>query len=226
MLEGGQAMLFSTRNSDFESEKERNLYYKFFAGYFFNELIPDLDARIGSFCTLLNDCTRGGKSIRPGVRLTPDSTHVSFDNHGYLFSGIGLDRGEFADVLIQDHSTRVMVAIEAKVQSNWSYNKDIASNEKRLKLIENEIPNLTMFPCLLLTESKWKASARQKSRQHSNYQRLVESDGCRTRVVFWEELLAITNDIKVRAYIEDQLARSHRSRYAFEGGWFKQGLPN
>ncbi len=31
-------MLFD--KSPFESYKERNLYYKFFAGYFFNELVP------------------------------------------------------------------------------------------------------------------------------------------------------------------------------------------
>ena len=32
-------MIFDTSRSAFESEKERNLYTKFFAGYFLNEFI-------------------------------------------------------------------------------------------------------------------------------------------------------------------------------------------
>jgi hypothetical protein len=32
-------MLFDTGPEAFESEKERNCYYKFFCGYFFNELV-------------------------------------------------------------------------------------------------------------------------------------------------------------------------------------------
>jgi hypothetical protein len=87
-------MLFSIRADDFESEKERNFYYKFYAGYFFNELIPNVETHLSSFCTLLNNCTRGGKSaslIR--INLTPNNTHISFDNHGYLFSNIKLIEG-------------------------------------------------------------------------------------------------------------------------------------
>ena len=204
------------------SEKERNLYYKFFAGYFFNELVPGIETRLADFCRLLNNCTLGGISISQKViELTLSNTHVSFDNYGYLFAGIDVDRGEFADILIQDHSKRVIIPIEAKVHSNWSYEKDIMSNEKRLGLIEENIRNLSIHPCLLLTKAKWHAAAQQESREHSNYKRLIESSDCRTRVIFWEDLVSITEQKQVRTYIEDQLRRPERGfRYKFIDEWY------
>jgi len=217
-------MLFTTRNDDFESEKERNLYYKFFAGYFFNELIPDAGSRLASFCTLLTNCTRGGKSIstKP-IELTLEGTHVSFDNHGYLFRGIGTDRGEFADIFIHDRSKRVLIPIEAKVHSNWSYEKDILSNEKRLGLIEKEMSDIKIIPCLLVTSTKWEASSRQESNEHSNYQKMMESEDCRTRVIFWEELLDITTDDCVRVFVENQLARPKTGfDFTFHDNWFER----
>ena len=141
-------MLFSIRNDDFESEKERNLYYKFFAGYFLNEHVQGLEMRLQAFCDLLSNCSRGGKNIsQEPITLTPECAHVSFDNHGYLFSGLGTDRGEFADILVHDRSTSVVIPIEAKVHSNWSYEKDVISNERRLRLIEREMPSARFFFC-------------------------------------------------------------------------------
>ncbi len=46
-------MLFDYGKNILESEKERNLYYKFFAGYFFNELIEGYQDRLMGFLTLL-----------------------------------------------------------------------------------------------------------------------------------------------------------------------------
>ena len=40
---------------DKESYKERNLYYKIFAGYLFNEIIPGEEERKNSFIDLLRD---------------------------------------------------------------------------------------------------------------------------------------------------------------------------
>ena len=215
-------MLFSIRNDDFESEKERNLYYKFFAGYFFNEYVPGLEARLRAFCTFLSECTRGGKAVsREPIMLTTESAHVSFDNHGYLFSGLGTDRGEFADILIHDRSTSVVIPIEAKVHSNWSYEKDITSNERRLRLIEKEMPSVRFYPCLLLAESKWKACTNQKTKEYSNYRELIETNDCRTRVILWEELIDLASDDEVAAYVRGQLARPRDGfGYGFDNGWF------
>ena len=55
-------MIFNTisnyTNNEFhirESYKERNLYYKIFAGYIFNELIPGEEERKNQFLNLLNE---------------------------------------------------------------------------------------------------------------------------------------------------------------------------
>ena len=215
-------MLFSIRNDDFESEKERNLYYKFFAGYFLNEHVQGLEMRLQAFCDLLSNCSRGGKNIsQEPITLTPECAHVSFDNHGYLCSGLGTDRGEFADILVHDRSTSVVIPIEAKVHSNWSYEKDVISNERRLRLIEREMPSARFFPCLLLTEGKWSACTNQKSKEYSNYRQLIEANDCRTRVILWEELLDLASNDQVVAYVRGQLARPREGfGYGFEDGWF------
>ncbi len=215
-------MLFTTRHDDFESEKERNLYYKFFAGYFFNELIPNYEDRLKAFCSLLNTCTRRGKAASDKlVELTPSDTHISFDNHGYLFFGLGTDRGEFADILIHDRATNVLIPIEAKVHSNWSYEKDIISNERRLSLIESKMEGITVIPCLLVTKGKWETCVLQSSKEYSNFKRFSEAQDCRTRVIFWEELMEITSDVHVRSYVENQLTRPYEGfGYGFENNWF------
>ena len=50
-------MLFDRSISTFESEKERNLYYKVFAGYLLNEFIPGYQDRLMSFCNVINNST-------------------------------------------------------------------------------------------------------------------------------------------------------------------------
>lgn len=215
-------MLFTTRTDDFESEKERNVYYKYFAGYFFNELVPDVDSRVKAFCSLLSNCTRGGKqALAVPIELTPAGVHVSFDNYEYQFSDVEADRGEFADIFIHDRSTRVLVLIEAKVHTDWKYDKDIDSNEERIGHIEEEMAGTQFVPCLLVTRKKWEACKRHDSPEHSNYLRMIDADYCRTRVILWEELLAITNNARVEAYLEYQLARPRGGfRYSFEDDWF------
>jgi hypothetical protein len=47
-------MLFETAEDAFESEKERNLYFRYFAGYFFDELVPSFGSRLATFCELVN----------------------------------------------------------------------------------------------------------------------------------------------------------------------------
>jgi hypothetical protein len=116
----------------------------------------------------------------------------------------------------------VVIAIEAKVHSDWSYEKDIKGNEQRLRLIKDRMPpSVTFVHCLLLTKNKWDACERLKSGEQSNYRQLIESDDCRTRVILWEELLDLVDDKRVAKYVKAQLARpSEGFGYEFDGGWF------
>ena len=149
-------MLFTTKNDDFESEKERNLYYKLFAGYLFNELVTGVEGRLAAFADIINSSPRRGQAASTkSVMLSIAATHISFDNHAYLFADLALDRGEFADILLHDRSNQVVVPIEAKVYSNWSYDKDVLANERRLQAIEAQMPGTHFVPCLLVTSKRW-----------------------------------------------------------------------
>ena len=219
-------MLFTSRHDDFESEKERNLYYKFFAGYFFNELVPGVDDRLVAFTEIVNSCTRRGLAAsNQQIALSSETTHVSFDNHAYLFGALAPDRGEFADIIIHDRPNRVVIPIEAKVHSNWSYDKDILANERRLEAIERQMPATRFIPCLLVTRQRWEECQRHESHEHSNYRRFTETPHCRTRVLLWEDLLPLVTELPVKDHISSQLARPEKGfRYEFEDGWFKQCL--
>lgn len=88
-------MLFDTNRTD--SDKERNLYAKYFAGYLFNELIEGYSERVAAISDYLSEITGEGiKFAKP---------HLSFDNHAYPFS-VEADRGEFADILLHDLEKR------------------------------------------------------------------------------------------------------------------------
>lgn len=217
-------MLFDTSDETFESEKERNLYYKFFAGYFLNELVSGFDTRLLQLCNVISTTTKHGQAVsRKPVVLSPNETHISFDNHAYLFADLATDRGEFADICLHDRHNSVLVAIEVKVHTDWNYSKDVISNETRLVSIEKQLPEVYCVPVLLITEAKWKQCLAHESSQHSNYRRLVMSPNCRTRVILWEELLPATSDEKVHGFLLDQLARPETGfTYRFQNGWFEK----
>ena len=69
-------MIFSNA-SLIESEKERNLCTKFFAGYFFNEFTAGYAKRIVQFNRYIQEVT-GREDL--GIQ----SPHISFDTHAYL----------------------------------------------------------------------------------------------------------------------------------------------
>lgn len=220
-------MIFGNSNADFESEKERNLYYKIFAGYFFNELIPDYEERLQQFCRLLNNPTARGKSA-PDLLITldPKCTHVSFDNHLYLFEQLETDRGEFADILLHDSSTRTLIAIEAKMHSNWAYDKDVESNQRRHSQLKSILPQAVIVPVLLITRSRWDHAMDKQSNEHSNYVRFQQDPRCLFRVILWEDLAAIITEEKVRLFLESQLSRRERGfSYVSTGTWFVQQPP-
>src|SRR3990172_8422878 len=121
-------MLFNAAN--WESEKERNLYAKFFAGYFFNPFAPGRDARMAQFSALLEFKAQEAQFDRGPhpIALSPHQAHVSFDNHIWRLSE--LDRGEFADILVYDDN--FWISFEAKFLRSFNCEKDIAANLNRL----------------------------------------------------------------------------------------------
>ena len=108
-------MLFEYGDEIFESYKERNFYYKFFAGYYFNELIPDWDKRLNFFNDLLSTAHNPLKNAKL-QKISFDSryTHVSFDNHECQFRGM-IGRGEFADMFVHDRHNNNLAIIEVKL---------------------------------------------------------------------------------------------------------------
>ncbi len=183
-------MLFN--ESAFESYKERNLYYKFFAGFFFNELVPGWEHRLDEFCQVIS--ARSG--LAGGIRLNPATTHVSFDNHLIQLVKKGVDRGEFADILLHDPHNRILVGIEAKYLSNWKHKKDIEINSERLRMAGEQLDAGTVVQCLLVSESKWNRSQQKL---------LLESTSPRIAVIHWEQLWQICSNPLVVGYLSRQL---------------------
>gem|GEM_PF-2530701 len=106
-----------------ESEKERNLCTKFFAGYFFNEFTPGYARRITLFNRYIQEV-----SGRDDLRI--ETPHVSFDTHAYLCHE--RLRSKLADVLVSDPARQVFLFIETKYLTNWTYAADVAKGLERL----------------------------------------------------------------------------------------------
>ncbi len=214
-------MLFNTSSELFESEKERNLYYKIFAGYLFNDLIPGHEERLQDFCYLLNNPIELGKKCSTSdIKLKPSTTHISFDNHLYLFSIPDTDQGEFADILLQDKSNNTLIAIEAKLHSNWSYKKDIMSNQKRLDSLKEYLGNISIYPILLITKAKWDMAKNKLESSKSNYKNFLNSSSC-FRVILWEQIIEIIPDESVKKYLKIQISRiNYRHGYESRNDWY------
>ena len=182
-------MLFQTENI-LESEKERNFYSKVFAGYYFNELIPGYEQRLEAFSNLLRnnkDLTFSGV-LDNRFRLSPKSTHVTFDFHAYLLREEN-DRGELADVLITDLENASAVAIEVKFLKNWEFKKDIeVASSRILSLLEsNRISSFVHV--LLISRSKLNGARRAVGKQTSNWAKLSHVELPYPLVVLtWEDI--------------------------------------
>ncbi len=188
-------MLFKHGDEIFESEKERNLYYKFFAGYFFNELIPGYEGRVQSFYELLFQKTKqnsfGAFKLHDGMKIPP-YVYVTFDYHGYLLNDTG-DRGELADILIHDNQNNIFIAIEAKSLTDWNYEKDITVNSVRIKQLKSHSENL--YQVLLVTGNKLENCIGIKNYKNSNWGRIIKhKDDLQLplKVITWEELFDIS----------------------------------
>jgi len=193
-------MLFNADRRVFESYKERNLYYKFFAGYFFNELIPGYGKRLRAFVKLIDNELKAKPKIgSPDIILSPKSTYVSFDNHLIQFKGernlVGVervDRGEFADILVRDLASKHFVAIEAKYLSNWDKEKDIERNRSRIIKAKNHLGAKSFVQCLLIPRT-----IKQKTNPGAFGEKIV--------VLTWEELLGEISETAVAKWLQRQL---------------------
>jgi len=106
-----------------ESEKERNLCTKFFAGYFFNEFTPGYSKRIALFNRYIQEAAG-----RDDLRL--EAPNVSFDTHAYLMHE--RLRSKLSDVLVTDPAREIFLFIETKYLTNWTYAADVAKGLERL----------------------------------------------------------------------------------------------
>ena len=209
-------MLFNAGDNALESEKERNFYFKFFAGYFFNELVgsrTEYEQRVAHFQGLL----RGSHwSAYKDVSLDPDHLTVSFDLHEYLFDPscravevAGSDLGEFADIGLYSEPTTAaptMVAIEAKFFSKWTVQKDFVQIGNRLARIGRALEGLTLVRCLLVREGD--------DPDVDEIQEL-EYPGPPVVVLTWEDLLEAPSPSVADEWLRRQLALGEKREYGY-----------
>lgn len=197
-------MLFEI-DPKFESYKERNLYYKFFAGYFFNELIIGKEKRLASFLEILkNPVFPAGQNPIGNVFNDPKKVRVTFDRHLKQDLKSEKNRGEVADILLHDHES--IIAIEAKYLSNWDFKKDIIENQERIAKFVNEKDFKNIIQCLLLDERKWIEGIKQVRKKQTNYSKLEKSNlKFNFVVITWQQLAGITSDLSVKEFLTDRL---------------------
>jgi len=202
-------MLYNQCNDINESEKERNLYYKYFAGYFFNEPVPGLESRFSKFALLLQRKAQeqGIDEISKDLFSVKD-VHVSFDNHAYLVLGKEVGRGEFADIMVYDSKNKILVAIEVKYLSDWNYQKDIEGNAERINKISNHLKCKRTIQCLLILYRKLQQVQKKVGHSRSNYTRLNNMLENRPMILTWEEFLDICDNKSVSSYLKRQFNRT------------------
>jgi hypothetical protein len=211
-------MIYSNYKPDYESYKERNLYYKIFGGYLFNELLPDYEKRKKIFFDLLTEQVSSdqhfAKTIDLGKpllavlnELSKDDLHVSFDYHPkQVISGYP-DHGEVSDIIIW--GKKYFISIEVKYLSDWTFEKDI-------KLVQSRVIDLgdhtdkKGIQVLLLKETKWLNNIAKQNQPGSNY-KLLKNNEAKLKVpllvITWEQILGLNDDPIVRRYLLNQLKR-------------------
>lgn len=226
-------MLFNVNARTLESEKERNLYYKFFAGYLFNELVPGAEVRRAAFFRHVSERAAAQHLPFPPIKtLIPLNCHVSFDNHAYLF-GYPDDRGEFADVLLTLYNPANMhpqfiLPIEVKFLQDWDPVDDISTNLNRI----NYLCDLLHFPqntgrmfCLLWKRSK---SINAQNNPNSHYNHLPEALRQQTLFLIWEDILDFEGcvpDNIIRNYMAERLNHPTPWRYHITPQGFEEFTP-
>ncbi len=186
-----------------ESYKERNLYYKIFAGYLFNELIEGYDERKNLFIQLLRKKLKDNKMYFGNENLINEfinkienqEFHLTFDFH--TTQVLDDNRGEMSDILITTRTS--FLSIECKYLSNLSFKKDIKEVQARIGRFSEHIGK-DPVQIILVKKQKWEFSKNIKTN-------LEESIGIPVIILFWEDILSIVKDEFVKKYLELQLAR-------------------
>ena len=237
-------MIFSN-NSLIESEKERNLCTKFFAGYFFNEFTAGYARRIVHFNRYLQEVTG-----RDDIAL--QTPHVSFDTHAYLCHE--RLRSKLADVLICDPARQTFLFIETKYLTNWSYAADVAKGVERLDKVfdaakKPHLEDAKQHYFVLTSKRKEEAAGRivnpwapapvvDAAAEAPQAADSAEPDAAAisaapakptpannfTSLLYWEDLTAMCDRSEVRQYMEARLKlcissnrNQHKSGYFFPG---------
>lgn len=234
-------MIFAN-DSLIESEKERNLCTKFFAGYFFNEFTAGYAKRILHFNRYLQEVT--GRDD-----LALHSPHVSFDTHAYLCHE--RLRSKLADVLISDPARQVFLFIETKYLTNWSYAADVAKAQERLDKVfdTSKKPHLEaarQHYFVLTSRRKEEAAGRpinpwapalppapeaaptdsaEPSELDSAAEPSKPAAASFTSLLYWEDLAAMCDRSEVRQYMDARLKlciSSNRNQH--KSGYFLPGV--
>ena len=188
---------------DLESYKERNLYYKIFAGYLLNELIEGYNERKIKFIELLknklndNNLFFGNNVLINQLlgKIGTEELHLTFDYHtSQIFED---NRGEMSDILIT--SSTSFLSIECKYLSNLNFEKDVIEVQARIKRYSEHM-NKTPLQIILVKKQKWGYSKNMKIS-------LNNSIDVPIIVLFWEDIYLIIQDEFVKKYLEVQLAR-------------------
>lgn len=218
-----------------ESEKERNLCTKFFAGYFFNEFTAGYSKRIVHFNRYIQEVTG-----REDLRI--EAAHISFDTHAYLCHE--RLRSKLSDVLISDPARQVFLFIETKYLTNWTFAADVAKGLERLDKIfdaqkKPHLANARQHYFVLTSRRKEEAAGRPV--QHyapvtapifvptpvsSSPTDGVHTDAAEpgkstfTSLLYWEDLAQMCDRSEVRQYMEARLKlcvssarKQHKSEY-------------
>jgi len=188
-------MIFNNNRNSIVNPKERNLYYKIFAGYYFNELIkhPNINARFEKFISIKPEMliykNNKDKLIinKPGKEKikeilcidSEDGFCTTFDNH--LLSKqengeVTEEPGEYCDIGVWTNEK--LIAIEAKYTENWDYKNDVKGNIEGLTELVNpekdvynpKVNNVLFLLCIL--DSKYKNALKRKD---SQLRKLIES---------------------------------------------------
>ena len=238
-------MIFSN-NSLIESEKERNLCTKFFAGYFFNEFTAGYARRIVHFNRYLQEVTG-----RDDIAL--QTPHVSFDTHAYLCHE--RLRSKLADVLICDPARQTFLFIETKYLTNWSYAADVAKGVERLDKVfdaakKPHLENAKQHYFVLTSKRKEEAAGRivnpwapapvaDTTAEAPPAADSAAPDAAAipvapakpapannfTSLLYWEDLTAMCDRSEVRQYMEARLKlciSSNRNQH--KSGYFLPGV--
>jgi len=223
-----------------ESEKERNLCTKFFAGYFFNEFTPGYTKRITLFNRYIQEV-----SGRSDLALL--SPNISFDTHAYLCHE--RLRSKLSDVLISDPARQVFLFIETKYLTNWTYAADVAKGLERLDKVfdGDKKPHLAdaRQHYFVLTSRRKEEAADRPVRHYAPVNvpifvpspiaqpsdAMAEGEASEqpaknefTSLLYWEDLALMCDRSEVRQYMEARLKLAiSSSRNQHKSGYFLPG---